>query len=322
MALMMEEKYDDLAGLRERAKAEVSKVVIGQDRTVELLLIAAVAHGHVLLEGPPGSAKTLLARAVAHMLGAAFKRIQFTPDTTPVELNGQNVIRAGEHLFMPGAVFTNVLLADEINRTPPDPGRRWFGRRQGAQAPRSISRHRDPEPTSTGVFPPGGQLDRFLFKIELEYADAESGSRCQPPLGHRARHARQVAPSSVCRLDKATEAQSTPTFLNRWGTSSPSADTRASASRLGVVSRAMIHLVMAAKAGARDGRGTVWSRTSANPPYLRHRIAVRRARAWTPCCSTRWQASRQPFRRRSRPFRSAAPTAPETRLAGIPRPRG
>ena len=93
---MMEEKYDDLASLRERAKAEVSKVVIGQDRTVELLLIAAVAHGHVLIEGPPGSAKTLIARAVAHMLGANFKRIQFTPDTTPVELNGQNVIRAGE----------------------------------------------------------------------------------------------------------------------------------------------------------------------------------------------------------------------------------
>ena len=96
MALMMEEKYDDLADLRERAKAEVSKVVIGQDRTVELLLIAAVAHGHVLLEGPPGSAKTLLARAVAHMLGASFKRIQFTSDTTPTELNGQNVVRAGE----------------------------------------------------------------------------------------------------------------------------------------------------------------------------------------------------------------------------------
>src|SRR5262249_40596350 len=87
VALMMEEKYDDLAALRERGRAEVSKVVIGQDRTVELLLIAAVAHGHVLIEGPPGSAKTLITRAVAHMLGASFKRIQFTPDTTPVELN-------------------------------------------------------------------------------------------------------------------------------------------------------------------------------------------------------------------------------------------
>jgi MoxR-like ATPase len=119
VALMMEEKYDDFADLRERAKAEVGKVVIGQDRTVELLLIAAVSHGHVLIEGPPGSAKTLIARAVAHMLGASFKRIQFTPDTTPSELNGVNTIRAGEHIFLPGAVFTNVLLADEINRTMP-----------------------------------------------------------------------------------------------------------------------------------------------------------------------------------------------------------
>ena len=185
MALMMEEKYDDFAGLRERAKAEVSKVVIGQDRTVELLLIAAVAHGHVLLEGPPGSAKTLLARAVAHMLGASFKRIQFTPDTTPTELNGQNVIRAGEHLFMPGAVFTNVLLADEINRTPPRTQAALFEPMGERQVTVDGKAHKLPDPflviatqnphEHEGVFPlPEGQLDRFLFKIELDYADAES----------------------------------------------------------------------------------------------------------------------------------------------------
>ena len=89
MALIWKRRYDGLADLRERAKAEVGKVVVGQERTVELLLVAALAHGHVLLEGPPGSAKTLLGRAVAHMFGATFKRIQFTPDTTPAELIGQ-----------------------------------------------------------------------------------------------------------------------------------------------------------------------------------------------------------------------------------------
>ena len=89
MALIVEAPYENLIDLRERAKREVSKVVIGQDRAVELLLVAALARGHVLLEGPPGSAKTLLGRAAAHMLGASFKRIQFTPDTTPARADGQ-----------------------------------------------------------------------------------------------------------------------------------------------------------------------------------------------------------------------------------------
>src|SRR5215471_20260875 len=119
MSYVAPQPYEDLVTLRERARAEVGKVVVGQDRAVELLLVAALARGHVLIEGPPGSAKTLLGRAIAHMLGAQFKRIQFTPDTTPRELTGEMVMRAGEPVFAPGAVFTNVLLADEINRTPP-----------------------------------------------------------------------------------------------------------------------------------------------------------------------------------------------------------
>src|SRR5712691_13097840 len=105
--------------LREVAKAEIRKVVVGQDAAVELLLVAALAHGHVLIEGPPGSAKTLLARAVAHMLGASFKRIQFTPDTTPTHIIGQQIMKSGEQVFLPGPIFANVVLADEVNRTPP-----------------------------------------------------------------------------------------------------------------------------------------------------------------------------------------------------------
>ena len=185
MALMLEERYDDLAGLRDKAKAEVAKVVVGQERTVELLLVAALAHGHVLLEGPPGSAKTLLGRAVAHMFGATFKRIQFTPDTTPAELNGVNVVKAGEHVFLPGAVFTNVLLADEINRTPPRTQAALFEPMQERQVTIDGKVHRLPDPflviatqnpyEHSGVFElPESQLDRFLFKINLEYADPDS----------------------------------------------------------------------------------------------------------------------------------------------------
>ena len=185
MALIVEAPYENLIDLRERAKIEVSKVVIGQDRAVELLLVAALARGHVLLEGPPGSAKTLLGRATAHMLGASFKRIQFTPDTTPSELTGRYTIRAGEHILLPGVVFTNVLLADEINRTPPRTQAALLEAMQERQVTIEGKNHRLPDPflviatqnpyEHRDVFElPESQLDRFLFKISIDYSDARS----------------------------------------------------------------------------------------------------------------------------------------------------
>ena len=151
----MTEVYRNLVDLRERAKEEVSKVVLGQDRAVDLLLVAALARGHVLLEGPPGSAKTLMGRAIAHMLGASFNRIQFNPDTTPTELVGEYVEKSlGERVYEPGVVYTNVLLADEINRTPAahpvraprgDAGAPGDGRGPEPQAQGSLPRHRHAE---------------------------------------------------------------------------------------------------------------------------------------------------------------------------------
>jgi len=108
-----------LRELLERSRAEVAKAVVGHDRAVELMLVAALARGHVLLEGPPGTAKTLLAQAMARVLGAKFQRVQFTPDTTPNELIGTIVMRGSEPVLERGAIFTNVLLADELNRTMP-----------------------------------------------------------------------------------------------------------------------------------------------------------------------------------------------------------
>jgi MoxR-like ATPase len=294
VALMMEEKYDDFADLRERAKAEVAKVVIGQDRTVELLLIAAVSHGHVLIEGPPGSAKTLIARATAHMLGASFKRIQFTPDTTPLELNGQNVYRAGEQVFMPGAVFTNVLLADEINRTPPLTQAALFEPMQERQVTVDGRAYKLPDPflviatqnphEHEGVFPlPEAQLDRFLFKIELEYADAESELQMLnlPHNGIAPDMLGEVRPLlGVVGLDKARlELQSTEVSdavgrvivaLGRRTREIPGV-------QLGVSSRAMIHLVSAAKACARlNGRHSVAIEDvfEMAPFVLRHRLIL------------------------------------------------
>jgi MoxR-like ATPase len=291
---MLEEKYDDLADLRQRAKVEVAKVVIGQERTVELFLIAALAHGHVLIEGPPGSAKTLLARAVAHMLGASFKRIQFTPDTTPAELNGVNTIRAGEHVFLPGAVFTNVLLADEINRTPPRTQAALFEPMQERQVTIDGKPHKLPDPflviatqnpyEHSGVFTlPESQLDRFLFKIELGYSDAES-ELAMLNLPHRG-----IAPDmlgevrpllGVVGLDKARqelEGTDVPESVGRYIVAIGRRTREVPGVELGASSRALIHLVMASKACARlSGREavTIEDVREMAPYVLRHRIVV------------------------------------------------
>jgi MoxR-like ATPase len=291
---MMEERYDDLAGLRDRAKAEVAKVVIGQERAVELLLIAALSHGHVLLEGPPGSAKTLLGRAVAHMLGASFKRIQFTPDTTPAELNGVNTIKAGEHVFLPGAVFTNVLLADEINRTPPRTQAALFEPMQERQVTIDGKPHRLPDPflviatqnpfEHEGVFTlPESQLDRFLFKINLEYADPESELQMLnlPHKGIAPDMLGEVRPLlGVVGLDKArSELETTvvPDAVGRYIVALGRRTRDLPDVELGVSSRAMIHLMSAAKASARlNGRGivTIEDVREMAPYVLCHRMIV------------------------------------------------
>src|SRR6266568_1314376 len=94
-----------LEHLRDLARAELTGVVIGYEEPLDLMLVAAVAGGHVLLEGPPGTAKTLMAGAVARVLGVSFARVQFTPDTTPDDVLGRMVARSGELVFSPGAVF-------------------------------------------------------------------------------------------------------------------------------------------------------------------------------------------------------------------------
>ena len=185
VSLTAQPAYVDLTSLRDQAKAEVARVVVGQEDAIDLLLVAALAHGHVLLEGPPGSAKTLLGRAMAYVFGAEFRRMQFTPDTTPSEITGHYEKRSGELVFVKGVVFANVLLADEINRTPPRTQAALLEAMQERTVTVDGQTHRLPDPflviatqnpyEHEGIHVlPESQLDRFLFKIDLDYCDAES----------------------------------------------------------------------------------------------------------------------------------------------------
>jgi MoxR-like ATPase len=173
-----------LAELRTTLHAEVAKVVVGQRRTVDALLAAVSVGGHVLLEGVPGTAKTLVARAFARALGLGFGRAQFTPDMLPSDLTGTVTLRGGDLEFRPGPVFTNVFLADEVNRTPPKTQAALLEAMGERQVTVDGVSHPLPDPFITiatqnpieyeGTYPlPEAQLDRFLMKVVVGYPDTE-----------------------------------------------------------------------------------------------------------------------------------------------------
>lgn len=172
------EKYSQL-------KQEVAKVIIGQEEVVEGVLNAIFSGGHVLLIGVPGLAKTLLVHTVAQALGLEFKRIQFTPDLMPSDILGSEILnQAREFEFIPGPVFSNLVLADEINRTPPktqaalleamqEKGVTISGKRYALNEPYFVLATQNPI-EQEGTYPlPEAQLDRFMFAIELDYPSFE-----------------------------------------------------------------------------------------------------------------------------------------------------
>ena len=174
--------------LRQRVQDEIAKVVVGQGPSVDALLAAALVGGHVLVEGVPGTAKTLLAKALSRSLGLGFGRMQFTPDMLPSDVTGGVILTAGELRFRPGPVFTNLLLADEINRTAPKTQAALLEAMGEGQVTVDGKTHPLPQPFMVvatqnpieyeGTYPlPEAQLDRFIMKIEVGYPSAENEAK-------------------------------------------------------------------------------------------------------------------------------------------------
>ncbi|HEX5419649.1 MAG TPA: MoxR family ATPase [Gammaproteobacteria bacterium] len=181
------EKFHDSFG---RIRGEVRKIIVGQDEVVEHLLLTLLVGGHCLITGMPGTAKTLLVRTLASALGLTFKRIQFTPDLMPTDVTGTDIIEeditTGRRTwtFVPGPIFANVLLADEINRTPPKTQSALLeamqeysvtvrGHHHTIERPFFVLATQNPIELE-GTYPlPEAQLDRFLFNVVLDYLTAD-----------------------------------------------------------------------------------------------------------------------------------------------------
>jgi MoxR-like ATPase len=175
-----------VASQMERVLYEVKKVVVGQDRFLERVLVAILAQGHLLVEGVPGLAKTLTVKTLARVIHGAFRRIQFTPDLVPADLVGTRIYnqRTGEFTTSLGPVFTNLLLADEINRAPAKVQSALLEVMQECQVTIAGETHRVPEPflvmatqnpiESEGTYPlPEAQVDRFMMKVLIGYPSEE-----------------------------------------------------------------------------------------------------------------------------------------------------
>jgi MoxR-like ATPase len=179
-------KVDEVKTLAQAIRTEIAKAVVGQDTTVELMLVSLFAGGHILLEGPPGTAKTLLAHSFAQAVGLEFGRIQFTPDLMPADIIGANLFnfQTSSFTLTRGPIFTELLLADEINRTPPKTQAALLEAMQERQVTIDGESHELSDRFTVvatqnpieqqGVYPlPEAQLDRFLFKQTVDYPSLE-----------------------------------------------------------------------------------------------------------------------------------------------------
>ncbi len=186
---MTEDRVKELVSKLGELKAAVQQVIVGQDEVLDQMIVGLLASGHVLLEGVPGLAKTLMIKSLSQALDFSFKRIQFTPDLMPSDILGTEILQEDEKgskyfKFAPGPVFANMLLADEINRTPPKTQSALLELMQEYSITYAGNRYELPKPffllatqnpiEQSGTFPlPEAQVDRFLLFVKVDYPTAQ-----------------------------------------------------------------------------------------------------------------------------------------------------
>jgi MoxR-like ATPase len=290
-----------------RLKQQVSRVVVGQDQVIDNMLVALLGRGHALLVGVPGLAKTLLVSSIARCLGLSFGRVQFTPDLLPADITGTDVMneveKAGQMRrqlsFMPGPIFRNLILADEINRTPPKTQAALLQAMQERCVTVGSDTHPLPAPFQVfatrnpieqeGTYPlPEAQLDRFLLEIHIDYPSEEE----ERLIASRTTSSQAPAIEAVITpqemlafgelvpqipaTDEAIELSVALARASRPTSSSSSADIRQYV-RYGAGPRGSQSLVLAAKARAvlrGDAVADVDDVLSVAGPALRHRLVL------------------------------------------------
>ncbi|HEX4744171.1 MAG TPA: MoxR family ATPase [Candidatus Limnocylindria bacterium] len=279
-----------------RFAGSVHRIVVGQDETIRLAFLALALGGHLLIEGVPGTAKTLLARTVAHLVGGTFKRIQFTPDLMPSDVVGTSVYEISTSAFRirRGPIFANVVLADEVNRAPAKTQAALLEAMEERQVTLEGDAHPLPDPFLVlatqnpveyeGTYPlPEAELDRFLFKSLTRYPEHEE-ERAILRAHDRGRPVSEIASLEALpagwlatlrgETDSVKVEDSVLDYVIRIA-----AETRRSPDvLLGASPRAAVHLLRAAKASAAvDGRDFVTPDDvkALAPPTLRHRVVLK-----------------------------------------------
>ncbi len=285
-------------------RAELGKVIVGQSDTIEQLLVAIFTRGHCLLEGVPGLAKTLMVSTLAQILDVPFKRIQFTPDLMPSDITGTQVLEEDESgkrsfRFVDGPIFTSILLADEINRTPPKTQAALLEAMQERQVTVGRETYDLPQPFFTiatqnpieqeGTYPlPEAQLDRFMFNIKIGYPTAAEEEKILTVTtrGEKAAVNKVLSGRAILNIQKLVSSVAVNPFVIRYASqlvraTRPKDETAPEYVRdlvdWGAGPRAGQNLIAAGKAlAAMDGRFSVDPTDIQRiaMPVLRHRIAT------------------------------------------------